>query len=490
MKYNNHNILIEKALQKIISGGKRLSTMVTNLLDFSRIKNKDITLSKKLFNVKDCIDTVLHYYEHLYSHKKIRLTCSVDPQIPPIFGDKERIQQVLFNILGNALKYTKLGAVSITAALSLEPKSRNVIITISDSGIGIEEFRLKSLFSPISIDEDGTIHTVGKPGLGLSISKSIMELHEGSLHILSTPGQGTTVICNLPIDSVENLTTATVEPYATDLTASKIDADSVSIDADFNNPVTILAVDDDPINIRILENQLRAEFVTVATAEDGPEALSLIDSGLKPDIILLDIMMPQMSGYEVAQIVRQSYSLFKLPIIMLTAKDTINDLLTGFKAGANDYIRKPFNRYELTARINTQLILKKALNEKEQLINIEEDIEIAKQIQKNTISDLPDSNNFFSIASRFIPMKDVGGDYCGFHNIAKDKLGIFITDVNGHGIQAALIASMIKIIFSSLDPLAKTPSQFITEFNRIMMRNDESRVSRGNFPLSFSQNRT
>jgi serine phosphatase RsbU (regulator of sigma subunit) len=158
---------------------------------------------------------------------------------------------------------------------------------------------------------------------------------------------------------------------------------------------------------------------------------------------------------------------------MLTAKDKIQDIITAFQSGANDYIRKPFNSYELIARINTHLSLKKAIVEKQKLANIEEDIEIAKSIQANTLSSSIPESDLFTITVRYVPMKGIGGDFYGFHEIDKEHLGVLIADVSGHGIHAALIASMLKVIFSTLRPFAAHPVTFLTEMNTIIMRNTE-----------------
>ncbi len=238
---------------------------------------------------------------------------------------------------------------------------------------------------------------------------------------------------------------------------------------------TILIVDDDPINVKIIANLFsNIADSTIIKAFDGDQAIRLIEEGTVPDIILLDIMMPKISGYEVAQRIREKFHLFEVPIIMLTAKDQVQDIISAFRSGANDYVKKPFNRFELIARINMLLTLKNAISERQKLISIEEDIEIAKKIQESALSNsLPESDKF-SITVRYVPMRGIGGDFYGFHTIGDNLTGVLIADVNGHGIHAALIASMIKIIFSTLRPHARNPVSFLTEMNNIIMKNTEN----------------
>ena len=265
---------------------------------------------------------------------------------------------------------------SVTSQLlSLIVRSK-LQITVSDTGIGIAEDKLKLIFESFEQADGSTAREYGGTGLGLAVTKQLVELHGGEILVSSELGIGSQFTFSLPISQNQcverNQLSSTVRQslvsitndrkLITNETAALIFNHKSSIDdkeRQENSQVKILIVDDEPVNIQVLANNLLLENYAIAEASCGKEALALLDRGYKPDLILLDIMMPRMTGYEVCEKVREKFTAIEVPIVMLTAKNQVSDLVQGFNAGANDFLTKPFVKNELLARIKTHIRLAK-----------------------------------------------------------------------------------------------------------------------------------
>lgn len=224
----------------------------------------------------------------------------------------------------------------------------------------------------------------------------------------------------------------------------------------------ILVVDDDVINIQVLINHLTLVGYDVRFAKSGQQAIDIIFSNSYiPDLILLDIMMPVMTGFEVCKIVREKYQSLELPIIMLTARANTEDIRACFELGANDYITKPFDKTELLLRVKNAIELKRFNEKHRKYLEIQRDLHIAKEIQKQILPKKIPQLNKTKIAARYMPMETIGGDYYDFHIIDDNKIGILVADVVGHGISAAMLGTMIKIAFFLNHHHANNPSNLL-----------------------------
>jgi signal transduction histidine kinase len=345
----------------VANSGKRLSNLVNDILDFTKLKNNDITLQLKPLDLKVIIDTVIVLSRPLIKGKDLTLVSEIDDSLPAIHADENRIQQILYNLIGNAVKFTESGEVVVSAAVT----DGKVAVSIRDTGIGIAENKFDKIFESFEQADGSTARLYGGTGLGLSITKKIVELHGGTIRVESTLGEGSRFTFTVPQATVtdkeaaankQSSTTIEIDGFASqDLVIPKMEIDETG------GQYRILIVDDEPVNIQVLLNLLSVRHYSVTTAYNGPEALALFDKGEEFDLVLLDVMMPKMSGYDVCHQLRSKYSLFDLPIVMLTAKNQVQDIVYGFHAGANDYIQKPFDKEELLARIKTLLGLKGAM---------------------------------------------------------------------------------------------------------------------------------
>ena len=212
----------------------------------------------------------------------------------------------------------------------------------------------------------------------------------------------------------------------------------------------ILVVDDEPRNVRILQIQLNARGYTVYTAADGLEALDTVEKEM-PDLILLDINMPRMDGFEVVKRIRSDEATEFLPIVMITAlRDTRENRIKSIEAGADDFIEKPFDSLEVLARVRSLLRIKHYQDTLAKYnARLQEELQMARSIQEilipqNGVQEL----SRFRIASRCCPEMAVGGDFFDVWEIAPNRLGVFISDVMGHGVSAAFVTVFIKTILA------------------------------------------
>ncbi|MDR1141949.1 MAG: response regulator [Planctomycetaceae bacterium] len=353
-------------LALVSNSGKRLSNLVNDILDFTKLKNKEIILQIKPVDLKTIVDTVIVLSKPLIKGKELVLVNAIDSSLPIVDADENRIQQILYNLLGNAIKFTDKGKVSVSANVLNDNNS--VAVSVTDTGIGIPKDKFGRIFESFEQVDGSTAREYGGTGLGLSITKKLVELHGGTMSVESKLSEGSKFTFTVPLSKTTRETISAdenarsiidIEDFAETAKSSENARDKEK--DSMNGIYEILVVDDEPVNIQVLKNILSIRNYSVFSAYNGMEALELIKNGRRFDLILLDVMMPKMSGYEVCKNLREQYSLFDLPILMLTAKNQVQDVLLGFQSGANDYIEKPFDKEELLARIKTHLELKRAI---------------------------------------------------------------------------------------------------------------------------------
>jgi len=235
-----------------------------------------------------------------------------------------------------------------------------------------------------------------------------------------------------------------------------------------DNKNVLLLVDDEPANIQVA-NSILKELYRVRVATNGNEALELARGASPPDLILLDIVMPEMSGYEVCACLKVDPDTRDIPIIFLTSKTEVDDETEGFLMGAVDYIHKPFSPPILKARVQTHLTLHKIQKRlAQQLEAVKAELEAARKIQLSILPSEVPAIAGLDIAARYVPMTEVAGDFYDFINIDENHLGIFVADVSGHGMSAALIASMLKIALAAQSTQALEPARVLTGLNQAL----------------------
>ncbi|MCJ8270119.1 MAG: ATP-binding protein, partial [Psychrosphaera sp.] len=348
-----------KSLNMVVTSGKRLSHLIDDILDLSHLKHHRIVLKTEPINLYRLVEVVLVLSEPLRAGKDLELVNDVARDLPVIEADQNRLLQILHNLVGNGIKFSHRGVVTVAAKRS----DNGIVISVKDTGIGIEKDKFATIFNSFEQVDGDNNRSYGGTGLGLSISQQLVALHGGSIELESTLGQGSTFSFTLPTSGgkpanlgfVESVVTP--EPMLDELPDEAFSSDDIGESYNDGSGMRLLLVDDEPINLQVLNDHLSMLNYQLVEAADGTEALRLIEQEGPFDMVLLDVMMPKLSGYEVCKIIRESYSVSELPVIFLTAKNQVEDLVLGFEIGGNDYLTKPVDKPELLSRVAVHLKL-------------------------------------------------------------------------------------------------------------------------------------
>lgn len=351
-------------LETVLSVGRRMSNMLDDLLDHAALKERRIQLEQKPFYVQSVAHGVLDMFYSMTEGKPVQLKNQIPEDFPAVYGDEERVIQVLLNLVHNSVKYTKEGTISIDGYV----KKSVVCIEVTDTGIGMSQDAIRTLFEPYEqINEIDTMMEGGF-GLGLSISKQLVELHGGELQVRSTRGEGSTFTFSIPLANEEQ--TDAAESDAAPIIAERKLAPMVSgeeqtqdrdLAVDKGRP-HILVVDDDPVNLQVVETILSNEHYDMTLVTSGEQALSVLYKK-EWDLVISDVMMPNMSGYTLTREIREKFTLTDLPVLLLTARNQLSDIENGFLSGANDYVTKPVDALELRARVQALTSLKRTMRD-------------------------------------------------------------------------------------------------------------------------------
>lgn len=373
---NEQQTLSKKSAQDLdllLTIGRRMSHLVNDLLDMVLLKDQQIVLQREPLQLQSIASGVIDMLQFMVRSKSVRLQLNLSDKMPPVYADEKRLMQILINLVHNAIKFTEQGTITIAAEIQMG----QAIITVTDTGTGMDEETQRRIFTPY---EQGDQHLGNSSGigLGLSICKQLVELHGGSIGVISKPGEGSSFSFQLPLYDPSR----SDAPNRTDTVAAiaKSPAQSLTSSQDTGSHsevwqpmahskpmiaagnVHILAVDDDAVNLQVLASILSGPQYSIHTVLSGKEALELLHTR-RWDLLISDVMMPYMSGYELTRQIREHYTLSELPVLLLTARSAPEDIYTGFLAGANDYVAKPVDALELKYRVWALTSLKQSVSD-------------------------------------------------------------------------------------------------------------------------------
>ncbi len=404
-------------LQLIVGSGKRLAYLINDILDFSRLKEKSIQLKHSAVDLYILTQNIIYLTQPLVDTKPVKLINNIDKYQSSVMADENRLQQIMYNLVGNAIKFTEQGSISISS----HTQGSSLWIDIVDTGRGIGEDQLKKVFE--AFEQDQTQESFGGTGLGLAVTKQLVNLHGGDIEIESTLNQGTTVRFSLSksdqslMDIDKQDTSIDEAPLENEesledeesLQNDEPENEAHSANADYH----ILIVDDEPVNRRVLVNLLALKSYRTSECSSGYQALERLNAqkeannGESIDLILLDVMMPSLNGYQTCKEIRKTYSVNQLPVLFLTAKTQVSDLEEGYICGGNDYLTKPISKRELFARIKTHLKLlnrhrsieKEVQFRTQQLTRSHERMELTNDCLKQTQARLAQSEKMSALVS-------------------------------------------------------------------------------------------
>jgi two-component system chemotaxis sensor kinase CheA len=338
----------------IYKSGNDLLHLINEILDLSKIESGNIEIIPSEVNLNNVCRFIERQFQPLADQKGLNFSIQIDDKLPRIiWTDEQRLQQVIKNLLTNAFKFTEHGEVEMKlykANFANHPTLKNdetiLAFSIKDTGIGIPFDKQQLIFKAFQQEDGTTSRKYGGTGLGLSISREIAQLLGGGIDVESSPSKGSTFTFYLPVYEKSSLTEAT--PLKDEVaTALEIIIDNkqhslVEQDSDeLLKGKKILIVDDDMRNIFAITTALEKKQMEIVFAENGKSGLVVLQENPDIDLILMDIMMPEMDGYETIQIIRKKSEYEDIPIIALTAKAMKIDKDKCIEAGASDYISKP-----------------------------------------------------------------------------------------------------------------------------------------------------
>jgi two-component system, sensor histidine kinase ChiS len=368
-------------LGMILACGRRLERLINDILDYSKSKKAEFTLEYTCVNSYQLIHEIVTECRPTIVNNAVKIINNLSSNTPLLYCDSFRTKHIFYNLLANAVKFTEFGSITISA----EETDTQLKISIKDTGIGIAEKNLSQIYNSFTQLGESGVHSKNGTGLGLAISKYFVDAQGGALTVDSIVGLGSTFTVSLPKATAQQIVdapeiSATIEPkkmfmlnnYEVSVdTKNERPENLIAYEDDKNGlPIffpkgyesvlaltKILVVDDETVNRMVLRHMLLKHNFVVYEACNGQEAVDAMHKGFKCDLILLDIMMPKMSGLEACKEIRTRYSLNELPIIFVSAKSRVDDLVECLNIEGNDFLSKPVNREELYARLDVHLKL-------------------------------------------------------------------------------------------------------------------------------------
>ncbi|MBK9425756.1 MAG: tetratricopeptide repeat protein [Bacteroidetes bacterium] len=324
-----------------------LIVIINDILDYSKIHSGEIRFESSEFRIKELLTGMVQVLKVKAEEKKIKLNLTIDDNLPELLiGDAVRLNQILLNLLNNSVKFTDKGSVSLDMQLvESHDLTIKILFKVTDTGIGISSDKIHSIFDSFTQANYDKNRVFGGTGLGLTIVKQLVQLQGGSISVNSTLGSGSVFKVELPFKLLKKLEKTTGGKKA----GSKIPLNDLS-------DVTILLVEDNKVNQFLAQKLLNKMGFQVEIANNGTEAVASLQAG-KFDVILMDVQMPVMNGYELTQVIRTTlpHPVNQIPIIALTAYASNHEKEKALALGMSDYITKPYSPHELLTTILKQV---------------------------------------------------------------------------------------------------------------------------------------
>lgn len=316
----------------IWDSSNHLLNLITDILDFSKIEANELKISENTIDLKQLVEASVRVCTSANAESQVPVLIQCDPLVPEcILGDEPRVRQILVNLIGNAIKFTSEGQITV----NVRTQAENLLFAISDTGVGIPSSDMEKIFSPFQQVDSSHSREYEGTGLGLSIARRLSRLMSGDLTVSSTVGVGTEFVLSLPLRVVAAQRT---EP-------------SDRIEVETSKKLKILIVEDNPVNRLLAVKILGQVGFTADVAVDGLEAVEFVKKS-PYDLIFMDLQMPVMDGYEAMRKIRSNGSIDQPRIIVISANVQPQDVSNSYNAGADGFLPKPIDRKALVDIIN------------------------------------------------------------------------------------------------------------------------------------------
>ncbi len=348
---------LQDYLQKIKSSSDHLLRIINDILDFSKIEAGGMTIESLPFSIDRLVSDIDSLFRLPAEQKGLVLKLIVEHDVPPfVQGDILRIQQILTNLISNAIKFTEKGQVSLSIqSIARDERRVNLLFAIQDQGIGMSPSDREKLFQPFSQADSSISRRFGGTGLGLVISRKLLLMMGSDFQVVSVPQQGSTFSFNLTLELATEEQVQQKDDRYIQITAGSLSSHMQAY-AQVLAGKKILVAEDNLLNQQVVREFLQMAGIKMVFARNGREALEQLAQNPDVDAILMDVNMPELSGIEATRMIRQQAEFANLPIIALTAGVTNEEKNNCLKSGMNDFLVKPIDPPGLIARLNLWLV--------------------------------------------------------------------------------------------------------------------------------------
>lgn len=368
-------------LQVANRNARRLLSLINQLLDLSKLESGSMELKSEQHNIISFLKSLFYSFESIAEAQKIKLKFESDLSNVPVVFDPDKMEKVIYNLISNAFKFTPAdGEIKIKVSVI---ESLKVEIRISDTGKGIPEDRLSHIFNRFYQVDDSLTREHEGTGIGLALTKELVELHKGSISVKSKVGEGSEFIIQLPLGNLnvdkEKLVEISSEQFFPNNIPNELEiADDIVTDnpvsgvrnpeSGLMNPASeeskdiVLIVEDNADVRTYIREQLEKDY-RIFEACDGKDGISKASNEI-PDLIVTDVMMPQIDGFHFTKLIRNNEKTSHIPIVMLTAKAALDDKIEGLETGVDTYLTKPFSAKELKATVRNLIYQRQQLRKR------------------------------------------------------------------------------------------------------------------------------
>lgn len=451
---------VQKTLGVIEENGRRLLFLIDDLTDFVRLKHGDIRLDLQTADLKKIIDPVMKLCLGLSENKQLALIDEIPDELEDVRVDPARIQQILLNLLNTAIRYAHSPAITVKL------------------GIIDEQLAIGVFYSGADPDARYTqdSETAGEE-VGPLVTQRLAELMGGKYYYRKLAESQHSLNITLPYDHIESLSALIARSkhrteYRKNGEKSVFDFPVRINDGNSSAGTAVLIIGDNASQNRLLQEQLISLGKLTRIAKNGAEAMMLLQGENDIALIICDVLLSDVSGIELTMNIRTHYDIGLLPIILIIDNNQTGVAASAFAAGVNDLIRRPFEKAEVVARVRNVLLQREASLARENYRALNRELEIARSIQESILPVSQPKSSHYKIEAVCMPARSIGGD---FYDFIEDETSVcvLIADVAGHGIPAALYASMLKIAFHNLRDQAKFPEKLLKELNDVMVDRGE-----------------